>query len=116
MKWLTQRIIVLILILFTCPALAAPTSCPNYPVPEDMYWQRNGQPSGELAAVTYYEGIQGVYCYYQNPQGLILGFLRSKFPVMGPDGADWVRVTPCPLEKACYVCKKISENSCHFRS
>lgn len=106
-------IISLLLTIFNVNlAYANPITCPSNPIPEDAYWRPDGAPAGNNMAVVYYQGIQGVYCYYDQS----FGFIRSKFPVLGPDGDDWQRATPCPLEKACYVCHRTSENSCRFRS
>lgn len=118
MKW---NIILLSLIftmgsLFANPVQANPTVCPSYPIPEDAYWRPDGQPAGELVKVAYYEGLQSIYCYYRNSSGLILGFLSSKFAVTELEGTDWRRISPCPLEKSCYICEKRSETSCHFHS
>ena len=118
-----KRSITLLLWLFigisglaSLTALANPISCPEFPTPEDTYWRPEGQPAGNFIAAAYYLGTHSVYCYYQNPTGIITGFLRSKFTVKEIDGADWVRIVPCPMEKSCYTCKKSSETSCHFRS
>ncbi|CAM4377461.1 MAG: hypothetical protein LEGION0398_MBIBDBAK_00135 [Legionellaceae bacterium] len=101
---------------FSLSAYAAPTACPDIPVFDNKDWVPEGHPSGELAMVAYYEGTQNIYCYYRNPSQYMLGFLRSKFMVTGITGNDWKRISPCPMNKPCYICEKNSQTSCHFQS
>lgn len=91
---------------------ANPTACPATPADAEVqFWNAVGSPSGEFTAAAYYEGMQAVICSYSTES---FGFLQSKFTVTGITGDGWKRQTPCPLQYACYICKKTSHSACLF--